>query len=535
MPMNQFPHSGSARKGRTLVIGGREITLIAVALAMLSFAALLFSLALPRLRQDQEPPVALVTATQPAAASTGDSLPAIGPTVVLAPTLVPTPATLEHVVQSGESLSSIASLYGVDLQALVQANGLTPDSVIREGQRLTVPLVPGVLGVYHTVQPGEALGSIAALYGVPVEAIRAANNLRDVNAIVTGQQLYIPRVTAAPTAPPAAPTPTVGSASGAIAELEADGPLQSAWDRSIIEGDLDANYPLTAEHERFTLHYQPDTYPALHLEETLALAAGGLAQAESALNVRLEGTFDIYVAGTLFEAPGTALRGLSRSLDRKVFVLHDGSGTPVDNAYFFTHEITHLVAWNTWGQPSTTMLSEGLATYSGQSILENGGYLPYDQLCLAIAAAGQMPSMAVINTDFQAFQGHIRDPFNYFGSACFVGYLIDRGGLEAVSRLYHTSDYATLFGTSLASLDADWLASLEARQRELTIDAAALSSHQTAVSQAYAYAFANANGTRQMHLAYAAADRARVALWQGRFAEVDRWLAEFATLTGFTP
>jgi hypothetical protein len=143
--------------------------------------------------------------------------------------------------------------------------------------------------------------------------------------------------------------------------------------------------------------------------------------------------------------------------------------------------------------------------------------------------------MAAINTDFQAFNGHIRDPFNYFGSACFVEWLIERNELDAMSRLYHTSDYLNLYGTSLFALDSDWHASLGARQGERTLDSQALASREDAVSQAYAYAFGNYNGSETMHLAYAMADRARVALWQGRFDETDQWIAEFTALTGFAP
>lgn len=44
-----------------------------------------------------------------------------------------------HVVQSGESLSKIASIYGVSTRALTEANGVTNPNSIRVGQKLKIP------------------------------------------------------------------------------------------------------------------------------------------------------------------------------------------------------------------------------------------------------------------------------------------------------------------------------------------------------------------------------------------------------------
>jgi LysM repeat protein len=425
-------------------------------------------------------------------------------------------------------------LYGVELQALLAANGLTETSVIVPGQILNVPLVPGNVGAYHTVQAGEALAFIAAQYGVSVESIQQANNLPNADSIYVGQELFIPgaapaTITPVPDQPTALPTPT----SAAIAELLADGPVYSEWPRSKLDGNRDENYPLTYDEPRFTIHYQPGTYTEQHLDEVITLATNGLNNAEAALNVQLAGRFDIYVAGTLFEYPNASLRGISESRERRVYILHDGSGTPADNAYFFTHEITHLVAWNTWGQPSTAMLSEGLATWVGRPLLEDGGYLPYDQFCGGIYKAGRMSSMAALHTDFQAFNGHIRDPFNYFGSACFVGYLIDTYGLDRMAQLYHTSDYFSIYGKNLSNLDAEWQNALASEQGSVTVDSDQLKNQTLRVAEAYAYIFSNYNESETLFYGYAAVDRARVALWQGNFTEVDRWLAEFTKITGF--
>jgi LysM repeat protein len=530
------------RSNRTVVITAREVTILVLALAFLSLAALAFVLGLTRLgpRQPAAPTIAVAAATQPAQPTRPPATTGPTPTIDAGPTASPTPGQFEHTVQPGESLTSIAIFYGITLSDLLRVNGLGVDGTVRDGQILVIPLPPSLKGTWHVVEQGETLTIIANRYGVPPDVIQAANYLSDANAIITGQRLRIPL-----TAPPESAAQLTPAAT-AISTLTApvtpvdtsDIPrriVRSQWPRSLLEGDLDANYPLTYTDERFTIHYQPGTYADQNLDETVGIVREALSIIEARLDVSLPGTFDVYIAGTLFAAPNAHLHGLSRSAERKVFVLHDGSGTPVDNRYFFLHEMAHMVAWNTWGSPSSTMLSEGVATYAGQAVLEDGGYLPYTQLCTASYSAGLIPSMAAIERDWQAFMGHIRHPINYFGSACFVGYLVETYGLEALGRLYHTSDYTGTYGVPLTELDAAWQAALAAEQADLRIAPADLAAYTEEVGTAFEFVLNNYNGTDVMYNAYAAVDQARVALWQGNYPEARKWLDKVYAVVGYHP
>ena len=122
---------------------------------------------------------------------------------------------LTHVVQAGETLSSLAVLYQVSVGALVQANSLTDEDALALGQELFVPGVeappaapaattdepPTAVGVTHIVRAGETLSSIALDYGVNVADLVQANNLRDEDALALGQELFVPGVEAPPAAP----------------------------------------------------------------------------------------------------------------------------------------------------------------------------------------------------------------------------------------------------------------------------------------------------------------------------------------------
>lgn len=51
----------------------------------------------------------------------------------------PTPTPQIHVVTAGETLSGIAEVYGVSLNALIEANDITNPSLVVIGQELVIP------------------------------------------------------------------------------------------------------------------------------------------------------------------------------------------------------------------------------------------------------------------------------------------------------------------------------------------------------------------------------------------------------------
>lgn len=104
-----------------------------------------------------------------------------------------------HVVQRGENLFRIALQYGTTVDELVMLNGLADATRITVGQRLLVPSATSLsTSDTHTVQAGETLFSIAQLYGVTVDVLTGANELVSADAIYVGQVLTIPVENSAP-------------------------------------------------------------------------------------------------------------------------------------------------------------------------------------------------------------------------------------------------------------------------------------------------------------------------------------------------
>jgi LysM repeat protein len=103
----------------------------------------------------------------------------------------------EYVVQSGDTLFSIAQRFGTTVDAIALANGIVNPAFISAGQTLVIPgAVAGQTvttgGTTYVVEAGDTLTSIAATFGKTTWDIVVANNLSDPQTIFVGQTLIIP-------------------------------------------------------------------------------------------------------------------------------------------------------------------------------------------------------------------------------------------------------------------------------------------------------------------------------------------------------
>lgn len=94
-----------------------------------------------------------------------------------------------HVVRPGESVYSIARLYGISPNKIISDNELINPNQLVVGQTLVI--IEGTRR--HTVAPGQSLYSIARIYGVDVQDILDANpGLTRTTVIYPGQVVVIP-------------------------------------------------------------------------------------------------------------------------------------------------------------------------------------------------------------------------------------------------------------------------------------------------------------------------------------------------------
>ena len=105
--------------------------------------------------------------------------------------VVPPASSTTYQVKSGDSLWSIARLFKITVEDIKAANNLT-SNLLQIGQILTIPTTStGSKPITYTVQPGDSLWEIARTYGTTVNAIRELNQLTS-NVLQIGQILLLP-------------------------------------------------------------------------------------------------------------------------------------------------------------------------------------------------------------------------------------------------------------------------------------------------------------------------------------------------------
>ncbi len=118
-------------------------------------------------------------------------VPETGPSITVADVAV-NPDTDQislYVVKSGDTISSIAKMFGVSTNTIRWANDLVAGQAISEGTVLTI--LP-VSGVEHTITKSDTLKKIAAKYGADISDIASFNGITEGTVLEVGSTVIVP-------------------------------------------------------------------------------------------------------------------------------------------------------------------------------------------------------------------------------------------------------------------------------------------------------------------------------------------------------
>jgi murein DD-endopeptidase MepM/ murein hydrolase activator NlpD len=145
-----------------------------------------------------------------------------------------------HTVQKGETVYSISRTYGIDRDELMRFNRISDPAKLQVGQRLRIPgsgIPAGGYTEYRVVR-GDTLYGIARRYEAAVDAIVAANALSRDYVLKPGDVLRIPLAGAA------VPAAAVAMAEEAPRQISPP----AAEPRAVVPGTVDASvrWPVAA-------------------------------------------------------------------------------------------------------------------------------------------------------------------------------------------------------------------------------------------------------------------------------------------------
>lgn len=328
-------------------------------------------------------------------------------------------------------------------------------------------------------------------------------------------------------------TPTIAIPSATATQQPITGFLPGYFPvalEAISRPELDTQLPVVRNTQHLAIHYKPGSFADSNMNEFQQDAEAAVAHIEQELDITWTGRVDMYLADTFFPPPDEGVRGYTPAGAHMILLMIDGSGSRYERQYMAAHELTHQIAYDTFGQAASLLLSEGLAMDMEQQYLLADGDISLDGLSRAALDQGELIPLTALSGGSNQFLGQLfyRRPYAEAGS--FVQFLIQRYGVANFKRVYTSGDYATVYGKSLDTLDAEWRSYLQSPQAigPLVTDSARYLRDVAAVQDGYRRLFnALIGGQDVSREAYDALDGARIAADRGHFASAEASLQAF--------
>lgn len=96
---------------------------------------------------------------------------------------------VQYTVQGGDNISSIASDFGVSVNTIIWANNIKNPNSLSVGEVLKIPPVSGVI---HVVKKGDNISSIAKKYNADGDKILSFNDLKSGDTLSLGDEIIVP-------------------------------------------------------------------------------------------------------------------------------------------------------------------------------------------------------------------------------------------------------------------------------------------------------------------------------------------------------
>ena len=103
-----------------------------------------------------------------------------------------------HIVQVGDTITSISNLYSIKKDFIIKLNNLKDENYIYVGQNLKIydsskesKINDDINNSYHIVQKGESLTEISTKYGLNFKELIEINNLKNPDSLEVGSKLFL--------------------------------------------------------------------------------------------------------------------------------------------------------------------------------------------------------------------------------------------------------------------------------------------------------------------------------------------------------
>jgi hypothetical protein len=223
-------------------------------------------------------------------------------------------------------------------------------------------------------------------------------------------------------------------------------------------GDADSVLTGVERTDHFDIRFRPGSRAAASVERTAVMAERDFARISSALKLKPEGRFVLYLYDDVAQ-----LARITGTTGNGGFSAGNQSHIPFDNDQTRLHEMVHILAVQipkAGDEPRSLFFAEGLAN----AVLEFVDGVPVHAVAAFHRKRGELPPLAEL-AGAKDFYGWLRahPGFDaYDVGASWFRHLLDTFGPEKVKRYYAGLPAAKAFGADEASLEAAWHRALDA-------------------------------------------------------------------------
>ncbi|MDR1482498.1 MAG: LysM peptidoglycan-binding domain-containing M23 family metallopeptidase [Synergistaceae bacterium] len=95
----------------------------------------------------------------------------------------------EYAIKNGDTLWNVANAFDLDVNSLFGCNKLSETDILKVG---SVIRVPNQDGIFVKVKSGQTVGGLAKQYGIFMEAIISANEIKKGATLTQGKEIFLP-------------------------------------------------------------------------------------------------------------------------------------------------------------------------------------------------------------------------------------------------------------------------------------------------------------------------------------------------------
>ena len=221
----------------------------------------------------------------------------------------------------------------------------------------------------------------------------------------------------------------------------------------------DVNWEMTRS-EHFIFYYRAGSFAERNMDSIIDIEEYAYEHILNSLQLQYNGIISIYIYDSPEDAGWDRVKAIAYPRVETVEAIYSPVGKSIGIEGAACHEITHVITWNTLGEPGTQFLSEGVAVaMDGEWHSQLDTITDLHLWVKKFIEEGTLPEL----DDLIESWGSVPGSISYPASGSFVLYLLDMYGAERFKQLFYRAtsanfhdEFQKIYNISLPVAEQMW-------------------------------------------------------------------------------